>query len=77
MRVGRKARRPSSPRPEGRRRRLEGRRQVLPPRIESNGDFADGIIIAEGQMLGGETFLSFDRKALKLAKSLGCEASAP
>jgi predicted nucleic-acid-binding protein len=45
--------------------------------LEAGGDFADGVIIAEGQMLGGETFVSFDRKALKLAKSLGCEASPP
>lgn len=45
--------------------------------LEAGGDFADGVIIVEGQSLGGETFLSFDRKALKLARSLGCESASP
>ncbi len=31
--------------------------------LESGGDFADGIIAAEGYSLGGEVFVTFDRKA--------------
>jgi predicted nucleic-acid-binding protein len=29
--------------------------------LEAGGDFADGIIAYEGQWLGGETFVSFDK----------------
>jgi predicted nucleic-acid-binding protein len=36
--------------------------------LDAGGDFADGIIAAEGRWMGGETFVSFDRKAItKLA----------
>lgn len=34
--------------------------------LEAGGDFADGVIAFDGQWLGGETFVSFDRKAVKL-----------
>lgn len=34
--------------------------------LEAGGDFADGAIAYEGQWLGGETFVSFDRKAVDL-----------
>jgi predicted nucleic-acid-binding protein len=34
--------------------------------LEAGGDFADGVIALEGNWLGGETFLSFDKKAVKL-----------
>ncbi len=34
--------------------------------LEAGGDFADGVIAFEGNWLGGETFVSFDRKAVKL-----------
>lgn len=42
--------------------------------LDAGGDFADGVIAFEGRWLGGETFLSFDRKAVKLLKSLGTPA---
>ena len=32
----------------------------------SGGDFADGLIAYEGRWLGGETFVSFDEKAVSL-----------
>jgi predicted nucleic-acid-binding protein len=31
--------------------------------LKSGGDFADGVIAFEGQRLGGDTFVTFDRKA--------------
>ena len=34
--------------------------------LEASGDFADGVIAYEGHWLGGETFVSFDKKAVKL-----------
>lgn len=39
--------------------------------FDAGGDFADGVIAFDGQWLGGETFVSFDRKAVKLLKGLG------
>jgi predicted nucleic-acid-binding protein len=39
--------------------------------LEAGGDFADGVIAFEGHWLGGETFLSFDKKAAKLMKARG------
>jgi predicted nucleic-acid-binding protein len=35
------------------------------------GDFADGVIAYEGNWLGGETFVSFDKKAVTLLSELG------
>ena len=43
--------------------------------LEAGGDFADGIIAHEGQWLGGETFLSFDKQAIKLLRQQGRAAS--
>ena len=40
----------------------------------AGGDFADGVIAFEGQWLGANTFLSFDRKAVKLATAQGLSA---
>lgn len=34
--------------------------------LEAGGDFADGVIAYEGNWLGGETFVSFDKKAVAL-----------
>jgi predicted nucleic-acid-binding protein len=34
--------------------------------LAAGGDFADGVIAFDGQWLGGETFMSFDKKAVKL-----------
>jgi predicted nucleic-acid-binding protein len=39
--------------------------------LEAGGDFADGVIAFDGQWLGGETFVSFDKKAVKLLKERG------
>jgi predicted nucleic-acid-binding protein len=39
--------------------------------LEDGGDFADGAIAFEGASLGAETFLSFDRDAVKRLNRLG------
>ena len=39
--------------------------------LEAGGDFADGVIAYEGRGLGGETFVSFDRKAVALLSQQG------
>lgn len=42
--------------------------------LNAGGDFADGVIAQQGQWLGGETFVSFDRKAVAILESRGIEA---
>jgi len=42
--------------------------------LESGGDFADGVIAHEGKWLGGDTFVSFDRKAVALLSGQGRSA---
>ena len=37
----------------------------------AGGDFADGVIAHQGSWLGGETFVSFDRKAVALLQRQG------
>jgi predicted nucleic-acid-binding protein len=39
--------------------------------LEAGGDFADGVIAHEGKWLGADTFVTFDRKAVKLLKASG------
>ncbi|MER8367772.1 type II toxin-antitoxin system VapC family toxin [Mesorhizobium sp. M0306] len=39
--------------------------------LNAGGDFADGVIAFEGGWLGGETFVSFNRKAVKLLSAQG------
>jgi predicted nucleic-acid-binding protein len=39
--------------------------------LEANGDFADGVIAYEGNWLGGETFVSFDKQAVALLSAQG------
>jgi predicted nucleic-acid-binding protein len=39
--------------------------------LEAGGDFADGVIAYEGNWLGGETFVSFDKKAVALLAAQG------
>ncbi|MCA0425666.1 MAG: type II toxin-antitoxin system VapC family toxin [Proteobacteria bacterium] len=39
--------------------------------LEAGGDFADGIMAHEGKWLGGETFMSFDKKAVALLTKHG------
>lgn len=41
--------------------------------LEAGGDFADGVIVHEGAWLGGEMFVSFDRRAVARARSAGVE----
>lgn len=45
--------------------------------LGAGGDFADGIIAHEGRRLGGETFVSFDRKAVRLLLAQGSPARWP
>lgn len=42
--------------------------------LEAGGDFADGVIAYEGNWLGGETFVSFDKKAVALLSAQGQSA---
>ena len=42
--------------------------------LEAGGDFADGVIAYEGNWLGADTFISFDRKVVKLLKAQGLSA---
>lgn len=42
--------------------------------LEAGGDFADGVIAYEGSWLGGETFVSFDKKAIALLSGHGHSA---
>jgi predicted nucleic-acid-binding protein len=39
--------------------------------LNSGGDFADGLIAYEGNWLGGETFVSFDKEAVALIARQG------
>lgn len=39
--------------------------------LDAGGDFADGIVAYEGNWLGAEIFLSFDRKAVTLMEGRG------
>ena len=39
--------------------------------LEVGGDFADGMIAHQGQWLGGDTFVSFDRQAVALLREQG------
>ena len=42
--------------------------------LAAGGDFADGVIAYEGNWLGGETFVSFDKKAVSLLTEQGQSA---
>jgi predicted nucleic-acid-binding protein len=39
--------------------------------LEAGSDFADGVIAYEGEWLGAETFVSFDREAVALLTASG------
>jgi len=39
--------------------------------LDAGGDFADGVIAYEGSWLGAETFVSFDKQAVKLIDAQG------
>lgn len=45
--------------------------------LDAGGDFADGVIAQEGLWLGAETFVSFDRKAIRLLQAAGLNAREP
>jgi predicted nucleic-acid-binding protein len=42
--------------------------------LEAGGDFADGVIAFEGEWLGGDFFVSFDKKAVALLEKQGMSA---
>ncbi|MDR2876388.1 MAG: type II toxin-antitoxin system VapC family toxin [Methylobacillus sp.] len=42
--------------------------------LEAGGDFADGVMAHEGRWLGGETFVSFDKRAVTLLAGQGVSA---
>jgi len=42
--------------------------------LEAGGDFADGVIAFEGEWLGGDVFVSFDKKAVALLEKQGMSA---
>jgi predicted nucleic-acid-binding protein len=39
--------------------------------LDAGGDFADGVMAHEGRSLGGEIFVSFDKKAVSLLDKQG------
>lgn len=39
--------------------------------LDAGGDFADGVIAHEGNWLGADTFVSFDKRAVKLIEASG------
>ena len=41
--------------------------------LRAGGDFADGLIAYEGEWLGGETFVSFDKKAVSVIGKQGVQ----
>jgi predicted nucleic-acid-binding protein len=42
--------------------------------LDAGGDFADGVIAYEGNWLGADTFVSFDKKAMRLLETQGASA---
>jgi predicted nucleic-acid-binding protein len=42
--------------------------------LDVGGDFADGVIAYEGNWLGADTFVSFDKKAVRLLEAQGLSA---
>jgi predicted nucleic-acid-binding protein len=45
--------------------------------LDAGGDFADGVIAYEGNWLGADTFVSFDKNAVKLLQAQGLSAELP
>jgi predicted nucleic-acid-binding protein len=39
--------------------------------LDAGGDFADGVIAYEGNWLGADSFISFDKKAVRLIEAQG------
>jgi predicted nucleic-acid-binding protein len=42
--------------------------------LEAGGDFADGVIAFDGRRLGGETFVTFDKRAVARLTAQGVSA---
>jgi predicted nucleic-acid-binding protein len=42
--------------------------------LKAGGDFADGLIAYEGDWLGGDTFVSFDKRTVSLLSHQGKQA---
>jgi len=42
--------------------------------LDAGGDFADGVIAYEGNWLGADTFVSFDKQAVRLMEAHGKSA---
>ncbi len=42
--------------------------------LDTGGDFADGVIAYEGNWLGADTFVTFDKKAVELIEAQGRSA---
>ena len=47
---------------------------VVTAGLDAGGDFADGVIAYEGNWLGADTFVSFDKKVVKLMEAQGMPA---
>ena len=45
--------------------------------LNAGGDFADGVIAYEGEFLGADRLISFDKKAVSVLQSLGRKAELP
>lgn len=45
--------------------------------FDAGGDFADGVIAHDGRALGGDVFVSFDKRAVRLVTASGFAARAP
>jgi predicted nucleic-acid-binding protein len=45
--------------------------------MADGGDFADGVIAYEGRWLGGDTFVTFDKRAAKLLAAQGKKIHVP
>ena len=45
--------------------------------IADGGDFADGVIAYEGRWLGGETFVTFDKRAASILAAQGKRVHIP
>jgi len=66
--------------------RMSTRRNILTDRaaagaglamLRAGGDFADGAIAESGAALGGDLFVSFDRRAVALRVAAGGRAASP
>jgi predicted nucleic-acid-binding protein len=42
--------------------------------MEAGADFADGVVAYEGRWMGGEMFVSFDKKAVAAVAKQGLQA---